>query len=75
MKRKMMLIGQLFRDNDFVTNILGGKIISKQPRGRPRQSYFNDINQRIGFTSYQQLKNMARNRRDWLLRQGFTFKN
>jgi len=33
--------------------------------------YFNDINQLMGFMSYQQLKNIVRDRRDWFL-QGLT---
>jgi len=48
--------GNLLRHNDFVTNILEGKIMGKQSRGRPRQSYFNNINQQMSFISYQQLK-------------------
>jgi hypothetical protein len=74
MKRKVKLIGHLLKHNDSVTNILEGKIMGK-PRGRPRQLFFNDIKQRMGFTSYQHLKYTTRNREDWLLRQGLAFRN
>lgn len=56
MKRKVKLIGYLLRHNDFITDILEGKIIIKQPKERPRQSNFKDINQQMSFTSCQQLK-------------------
>jgi hypothetical protein len=75
MKRKVKLIGHQLRYNDFVTNILEGKIMGKRLRGRPKQSFFNDIKQRIGFTLYQHLKNTVRNREDWLLRHDLVFRN
>lgn len=75
MKREMKLIGHLLKHNDFVTNILEGNIMGKRSRRRPRQSFFNDIKQQMGFTPYQHLKNTARNREDCLLRQGFVFRN
>lgn len=75
MKRKIKLIGYLIKHNNFVTNILEGKIMGKRLRRRPRQSYFNNINQRMGFTSYQYLKNTARDREVWLQRQGLAFRD
>lgn len=74
MKRKVELIGHLLRHKDFFIKVLVGTIVGNRQRGRPRSSYFNDINKRMGFNSYQHLKNTARDREDWLLRQGLAFR-
>lgn len=39
------------------TSVETTMIMGKQPRGRPRHTFFKDINGRMGFTSYQHLKN------------------
>lgn len=40
-----------------------GKVIKRQPRGRPRLSYYSNIQYLMGFTSYQnKLKNTVRDR-------------
>ncbi|KAI5755057.1 hypothetical protein M8J77_013699 [Diaphorina citri] len=73
MKRKIKLVGHLLRHNDFITNILEGKVEGRRPRGRPRKSYFEDIMKLMDCNSYSQLKRSALDRSDWLQRQGSSF--
>lgn len=69
-KITIKLIGHLLRHNVFITIIMVGKIEGKRTRGRPRKSFFEEIFQRIGCTSYQNLKRMAYDRHDWLQQLG-----
>jgi len=49
--------------------------MDKRPKEGPRQSYFKDINQRMGFTSYQIKENTACDREIRLHRQRSAFRN
>jgi len=69
-KKKMKLIGLLFRYNTFVRNIFEGKILGKRSRGRPRTSYFQDLKHLLDVTSYSQLRNVANDRDIWPSPQG-----
>lgn len=66
MKRKVKLVGHLLRHNEFITNIIEGRVLGRRPRGRPWKSYFDDI---------QQLKRAATDRHDWLHRQSLAFRS
>jgi hypothetical protein len=41
--RKVKFIGHLLRHNDFVTNIMEGRVLGKKNRGRPRLSYIKNL--------------------------------
>ena len=74
MRRKVKLVGHLLRHNNFITNIIEGKVAGRRPRGRPRKSYLEDIYHLMGCTSYHQLKRAAMDRDEWLHRQGAAFR-
>ncbi|KAI5727290.1 hypothetical protein M8J77_000272 [Diaphorina citri] len=71
--RKIKLIGHIIRHNDFLSNIFEGKVEGKKPRGRPRMRYFHDIQETMGCSSFESLKCAARDRNEWLQRQGLAF--
>lgn len=74
LKRKTKLIGHLIRHNSFIENIFEGRLQGKRSRGRPRTSYFGDINNIMGVNTYWRMKRKAMDREEWLSRQGLAFR-
>lgn len=74
MKRKVKLIGHLIRHNQFIGNIFEGRLLGRRSRGRPRTSYFRDLQNIMRVNTYGQMKTIAMNREEWLSRQGSAFR-
>jgi hypothetical protein len=72
--RKVKLIGRLLRHNDFVTNIMEGRVLGKEGRGRPRLSYIKTLMKELFCNSYVEMKRLAQDRHLWLQRQGLAFR-
>jgi hypothetical protein len=72
--RKVKLIGHLMRHNGFVTNIMDGRVLGKESRGRPRLSYIKNLMKELFCNSYAQMKRLAQDRHLWLQRQGLAFR-
>ncbi|XP_073966137.1 26S proteasome non-ATPase regulatory subunit 13-like [Choristoneura fumiferana] len=53
--RRGNLIGHLIRHDDFFKTILEGKIEGKRGRGRSRRSYIDQIREKVGVASYQEM--------------------
>jgi len=62
MERKIKVIGHLLNHNDFFNNIFEGRTMGRRSRGRPKANFFHDIKEKMGSTSYQQLKEAAKKR-------------
>lgn len=74
LKRKVKLIGHLIRHNQFIGNIFEGRLLGRRSRGRPRTSYFRDLQNIMRANTYAQMKTIAMNREEWLSRQGSAFR-
>jgi hypothetical protein len=72
--RKVKLIGHLLRHNGFVTNIMEGRVLGKESRGRPRLSYIKTLMKELFCNSYAEMKRLAQDRHLWLQRQGLAFR-
>ena len=72
--RKVKLIGHLLRHNGFVTNIMEGRVLGKESRGRPRLSYIKNLMKELFCNSYAEMKRLAQDRHLWLQRQGLAFR-
>lgn len=58
-KRKIKLIRHRLRHNRFITIIMKTKVNGKRTRESLRKSFFEEIFQRMGFTSYKPLERIA----------------
>jgi hypothetical protein len=72
--RKVKLIGHLLRHNSFVTNIMEGRVLGKESRGRPRISYITNLMKELFCNCYAEMKRLAQDRHLWLQRQGLAFR-
>jgi hypothetical protein len=72
--RKVKLIGHLMRHNGFVTNIMEGRVLGKESRGRPRLSYIKNLMKEPSCNSYAEMKRLEQDRHLWLQRQGLAFR-
>ncbi|KAG8228137.1 hypothetical protein J437_LFUL000139 [Ladona fulva] len=55
-KRRAKVIGHVLRHNQYLTNIIGGKVVGKKPRGRRRASFFQNMEKEMDLTTYASLK-------------------
>jgi hypothetical protein len=72
--RKLKLIGHLLRHNGFFTNIMEGRVLGKESRGRPRLSYVKNLMKELFCNSYAEMNRLAQDRHLWLQRQGLAFR-
>ena len=63
----MKFNGHRLRDNEFMTNIIEGKVLDKRGRGRTNKSYLEDIKLR-------DMKIAALERKMWLRLQVIAFR-
>ena len=52
-----------------------GKVVGKKPKGTPRTAYFRSTMSVVNSGSYEEIKNIARDRVAWLQRQGIAFRS
>jgi hypothetical protein len=72
--RKVKLIGHLLRHNSFVTNIMEGRVLGKESRGRLVLSYIKNLMKELFCNSYAEMKRLVLERHLWLQRKGLAFR-
>ncbi|PZC78062.1 hypothetical protein B5X24_HaOG202597 [Helicoverpa armigera] len=63
--RRGKMIGHLIRHDDFIKNIVEGKVEGKRGRGRPRYSYMKQIKEKVNVVTYKEVLELALDRRKW----------
>jgi hypothetical protein len=71
---KVKFIGHLLRHNGLVTNIMEGRVLVKQNRGRPTLSYIKNLMKELFCNSYAEMKRLAQDRYLWVQRQDLAFR-
>ena len=66
LEKRVKFIAHILRHNQFVTNIIQGKVLAKRGRGRPKKQYFECINHRRQICKYSDMKGAALDMREWL---------
>ena len=66
-KRKLEYGGHVMRESSGKTHlyILEGKLHGKKPRGRPRRTWMDDIEEWTGLKTYGRVKRAAEDRQRW----------
>jgi hypothetical protein len=54
------------RHNNYVGSRMEEKIEGKSPRGRPRDKYLGQVKKDRGKKSHRGMKELARNRKEWM---------
>jgi hypothetical protein len=60
--RRHKWMGHVFRHDEFVVNIIEGRRVEAQGRGRPWKAYINQIMDFTGCNNYQEMKAWAHDR-------------
>ena len=60
-KRKRTWLGHVIRGNEYLRNVIEGKLEGQRPRGRPRTSMLDELIR----NTYNEMKSIANNRRRW----------
>ncbi|VVC34391.1 Hypothetical protein CINCED_3A013517 [Cinara cedri] len=64
MERKIKFVRHnLIHHNDFLNDIFYGRPMGRRPRGILRINYFHDLEEKMACTSYQELKDAAKDTR------------
>lgn len=63
--RRGKMMGHLIRHDTFFKTILEGKIEGKRGRGRPRRNFIEQVKEKVGVVSYQEVKRKAEDRYVW----------
>ncbi|KAG8222889.1 hypothetical protein J437_LFUL003534 [Ladona fulva] len=69
-KRKSKHNGHQIRHNEILNSIFEGKILGKRTRGRPGLPILQDVKSRMDCSSFQEMEELAKDRKNWLKRQG-----
>ncbi|PZC74919.1 hypothetical protein B5X24_HaOG207024 [Helicoverpa armigera] len=63
--RRGKMIGHLICHDDFIKNIVEGKVEGKRGRGRPRYSYIKQIKEKVKVVTYKEVQELALDRCKW----------
>ncbi|CAH0406949.1 unnamed protein product [Chilo suppressalis] len=63
--RYLRMFGHLVRHDEFIKNIIEGKVEGKRGWGRPRIAYTKQIKEKVGIESCRGLKELAEDRGRW----------